>query len=141
MDASGAAGVKEKDCDVITHIHSTTIVVSDQEAALDFYVNTLGWEKGLDNIMGPEMRYLTVVPPGAVTHLVLGHASWFTGERESGRPGKQGIALIAPDIDATYETLKAKGVTFKSAPETMPWGAKATWFSDPDGNEFFLAND
>jgi catechol 2,3-dioxygenase-like lactoylglutathione lyase family enzyme len=29
---------------MISHIHSTTIVVADQDAALDFYVNTLGWE-------------------------------------------------------------------------------------------------
>ena len=126
---------------MITHIHSTTIIVADQDKALDFYVNTLGWEKAIDNAMGPETRFLTVVPPGAVTQLVLGHASWFTGEGAGDRPGKSGIALIADDIDATYEALKAKGVKFKGPVEAMPWGAKATWFYDPDGNEFFLTGE
>ncbi len=125
---------------MIEFIHSTTIEVADQDAALDFYVNTLGWEKALDNPMGPGMRFLTVVPPGAKTQLVLGHTSWFEGEFADRKPGKSGIALVASDIDATYETLKARGVNFKNPPEMMPWGAKATWFSDPNGNEFFIAN-
>ena len=40
---------------VISHIHSVTVVVSDQDKALDFYVNTLGWQVGMDNAM-PGMR-------------------------------------------------------------------------------------
>lgn len=124
---------------MITQIHSTTIAVSDQDAALDFYVNTLGWEKALDNPMGPEMRFLTVVPPGAATQLVLGHTSWFSDEYPA--PGKSGISLLTPDIDATYEVLTERGVKFKEPVATMPWGQKATWFYDIDGNEFFLAEE
>jgi catechol 2,3-dioxygenase-like lactoylglutathione lyase family enzyme len=123
---------------MISHIHSTTIVVADQDAALDFYVKTLGWEKGLDNSVGPEMRFLTVVPPGATTQLVLGLPGWLGGERSPG--GETGITLIAPDIDATYETLTQRGVKFKQPVTDMPWGSRATWFSDRDGNEFFLTN-
>jgi catechol 2,3-dioxygenase-like lactoylglutathione lyase family enzyme len=124
----------------ITHIHSTAIAVSDQNKALDCYVNTLGWEKAIDSPMGPDMRFLTVVPPGATTQLVLGHTSLFTGEHAGSLPGKSGISLIAPDIDETFKALKERGVNFKGPVETMPWGAKATWFYDPDGNEFFLVN-
>ena len=121
---------------MISHIHSTTIVVSDQDAALDFYVNTLGWEKAMDNQVGPDMRYLTVAPQGATTQLVLGLPSWFGGERQPG--GHTGIALISSDIDGDYELLTQRGVTFKEPVSVMPWGAKATWFYDPDGNEFYL---
>jgi catechol 2,3-dioxygenase-like lactoylglutathione lyase family enzyme len=124
---------KQKEKPVISHIHSTSVSVADQDAALDFYVNTLGWEKADDAMFGEGMRWLTVVPPGATTQLALAHESW------SGKPGGQtGISLVAPDIDATYEALSAKGVAFKGPVEVMPWGTKATWFSDPDGNEFFL---
>jgi catechol 2,3-dioxygenase-like lactoylglutathione lyase family enzyme len=122
---------------MISHIHSATVVVNDQDAALDFYVNTLGWEKGQDNPMGENMRWLTVVPPGAATQIVLAHTSW-GGEVKGGNTG---ISLVAPDIDATYATLLACGVTFKQPVEQMPWGAKATWFSDPDGNEFFVVSE
>ncbi len=45
---------------------------------------------------------------------------------------------MSPDIDATYETLTARGVAFKTPVAVMPWGTKATWFFDPDGNEFCL---
>lgn len=123
---------------MITHIHSATVAVADQDAALDFYVNTLGWEVGLDNPVGEGMRFLSVVPPGATTQLVLGHTSWYSEEYPA--PGKAGISLVAPDIDATYETLKERGVTFKGPVEEMPWGARAAWFYDLDGNEFFLSN-
>lgn len=125
---------------MISRIHSTSVVVADQDAALDFYVNTLGWEKAMDNPMGPEMRFLTVVPPGAETQLALAHASWFDVDSLPSK-GHTGISLVSPDIDATYETLKERGVTFKQPLEVMPWGAKATWFYDPDGNEFFLIEE
>ena len=41
------------------------------------------------------------------------------------------------DIQATYESLKDKGVEFEEEPKTMSWGAYAT-FRDTDGNEFLL---
>ena len=124
---------------MISHIHSTTVVVADQDAALDFYVNTLGWEKAMDAPIGPEMRWLTVVPPGATTQLALAHTSWAGEGKTPG--GHSGISLVTPDIDATYETLSAGGVRFKESVAVMPWGRKATWFYDLDGNEFFLAEE
>jgi catechol 2,3-dioxygenase-like lactoylglutathione lyase family enzyme len=124
---------------VITHIHSTTIVVSDQDKALDYYSNTLGCEKAIDNQMGPDMRFLTVVPRGSKTQLVLALASWAGENLKQG--GHTGITFVCDDIDATYDELSKKGVNFKEPVQTMPWGGKATWFYDPDGNEFFLSED
>jgi catechol 2,3-dioxygenase-like lactoylglutathione lyase family enzyme len=113
-------------------------MVSDQDKALDFYVNTLGWQKAMDNSMGEGMRWLTVAPPGATTQLVLSLPSWSGDPDATMQTGYCGISLVAPDIDAAYAELSAKGVNFKQPVEVMPWGQKATWFSDPDGNEFFL---
>lgn len=124
---------------MISHVHSASIVVADQEKALDFYVDTLGWEKAMDNQMGPEMRWLTVVPPGAATQLVLAHSSWAGDGKTPG--GNSGVTLVAPDIDAVYETLSARGVKFKEPVSVMPWGQKATWFYDVDDNEFFLVEE
>jgi hypothetical protein len=36
--------------------------------------------------------------------------------------------------------LSGRGVTFDGPPEQMPWGAKATWLNDPDGNSFFVTD-
>lgn len=127
---------------MISHVHSTTIPVADQDAALDFYVNTLGWERGLDTSVEEGMRFLTVVPPGGQTHLVLAHESWAGGETVSVTAGgNTGITLVSPDIDATYETLRARGVMFKEPVTATPWGTKSTWFSDLDGNVFFLVDE
>jgi len=89
--------------------------------------------------MGPEMRWLTVVPPGAKTQLVLGHPSWVGDGKTPG--GTVGISLVSPDLEATVATLTERGVKFKGPIEVMPWGGRATWFSDIDSNEFFLASE
>ncbi len=124
---------------MISHIHSTTVLVSDQDAALDFYVNTLGWEKALDVPMGENDRFVTVVPPGATTQLALAPTHWFGPDRKVG--GETGISVVTSDIDATYKTLTERGVMFKEPVAVMPWGKKATWFYDRDSNEFFLAEE
>ncbi|MGH2534671.1 MAG: VOC family protein [Thermomicrobiales bacterium] len=118
------------------HNHSTTIVVADQDAALDFYVNTLGWDVAMDAMVSKEIRFLAVMPPEADIQFVLAHPSWF-GPNDL--PAKEtGISLITPDIDATYDFLVERGVTFKQPVTDIPGGAKATWFNDLDGNEFIL---
>ena len=83
---------------MISRIQSATIVVSDQDAALDFYVNTLGWNKGLDANVSESMRFVTVVPPDGGAELALGLASWFDGES---MPKHTGITLMAHDVEAT----------------------------------------
>jgi len=118
---------------MITHTHSITINVRDLDEAVAFYVGVLGWEKRQDsNEAG--MRWLTVAPPGAQTAFALSvndspNVSFATG---------CGISLITDDIDGDVTAFEQKGVQVKAAPETMPWGDRATWFSDPFGNEFFL---
>lgn len=123
---------------MISRIHNTTVIVSDQDRALAFYVNTLGLEKISDVAMSAEMRWVTVRPVGTTTELALGVPGWFAGRTPG---GPTGISLVTPDIDATYAALTAKGVRFKGPVEMMPWGSKATWFSDPDGNELFLVEE
>jgi catechol 2,3-dioxygenase-like lactoylglutathione lyase family enzyme len=132
---------------VISYIHSTTIIVSDQERALDFYVNTLGWEKRIDAMMGDGYRFVTVAPVGGQAELALGPAHMFTLEpgagitRGRGMEGASGISFAVDDVDATYRTLVERGVQFTGPPERMPWGDKATWMMDPDGNRFFLTGN
>jgi catechol 2,3-dioxygenase-like lactoylglutathione lyase family enzyme len=129
---------------MISYIHSTTIIVSDQERALDFYINTLGWEKRIDAMMGDGYRFLTVAPTGGQAELALGPAQMFSIEpgagitRGRGMEGASGISFAVDDVDETYRTLSERGVRFTGPPEQMPWGDKATWLLDPDGNRFFF---
>ena len=132
---------------MITYIHSTTIIVSDQERALDFYVNTLGWEKRIDQVMGDGYRFLTVAPPGGQAELVLGPADVLGKEPGEGitagrgMENASGISFAVEDVSGTYQTLLERGVRFSGPPEQMPWGDRATWLIDPDGNRFFITGN
>lgn len=131
---------------MIAKIHSTAVVVSDQEAAFKFYTEVLGWEKRTEARMSEDYRFLTVAPPGAETELALepagvhgittGSSNIFPASPMS--PPAMGIALAVNDIEATYQTLVEKGVKFSGPLQDMPWGDKATWMFDSDGNAFFF---
>ncbi|MBM7789174.1 VOC family protein [Tenggerimyces flavus] len=125
---------------MITRIHSTTVLVSDQDKALAFYIDKLDWEKRADSPFGEDGagRWLTVAPEGAATELVLGTAAMYE-QTPTSAIVSSGISLTVEDLDATYATLTERGVAFEKPPETMPWGTRAAWLRDPDGNTFFLS--
>lgn len=126
---------------MISYIHSATVYVRDQDAALEFYVNRLEFEKRTDVPFGEESRWIEVAPPGRDTALAL------LRPEEMGRSSEEllgaftGISLVTEDIQATYERLIERGVEFTGPPQQMPWGSMATWINDPDGNRFFLTED
>lgn len=122
---------------MITHIHSATLMVEDQDVALDFYVEKLDWEKRAAAQYGDGARWIEVGPSGAVTTLALVRPN-DVGALPEKAGSYKGISLVTDDIDSTYRTLSDRGVKFVQPPEQMPWGARATWFEDPDGNLLFL---
>lgn len=112
------------------YVGTISVPVSDQDKALDFYVNVLGLEKTSDEPMSADERWLVVTPPGAQTGIMLGKAS------AAGRMGQfTGYIFHPDDITATCETLAARGVHFTAPLRVEPWG-KWAQFADPDGNEF-----
>src|SRR5712692_4093593 len=124
---------------MITTVHTTTVYVSDQDRALDFYVNKLGFETRSDQPLGPESRWIEVAPPGAQTTLLLYKPTpdapgAETYELAESRIGKNtGVLLTTDDINATYRELSSRGVQFPTPPEKQEWGWWAV-LSDPDGN-------
>lgn len=106
-----------------------SILVSDQERALDFYTNVIGLEKRYDIPTPDGPRFLTVGVKGQDFDLVL----W------PGTPAKAqlGSAVYTIEVEScrtAFETLEAKGVKF-DPPSVLefPWGYAAR-FHDPDGN-------
>jgi catechol 2,3-dioxygenase-like lactoylglutathione lyase family enzyme len=51
------------------------------------------------------------------------------------------LAVEVEDVDAAYETLKAKGVTFLRPPTDQPWGLRTAHFVDPEGNPWEIHHD
>src|SRR5215217_6191787 len=103
---------------MITKASTVGIYASDQDRALDFYVNVLGLEKRLDEPMGPEARWIDVAPADAETRLVL-----FTPSGLEDRIGTRGnMVFECDDIQVTYEELRGRGVEFTEEPSEQPWG-------------------
>lgn len=126
---------------MITHLHAATVVVTDQDKALEFYVGVLGWENPDDVPMGANMRWVTVRPKGAATHIALAMPGWFTKKPSLEVGIETGIAFSTTDMTKTYAELKKRGVNFKGEPTMQPWGKLGVWFLDPDKNEFFMAEE
>jgi lactoylglutathione lyase len=121
---------------MLRHLTHVTIYVKDQDAALAFYRDMLGFSVSSDEQFGPGMRWLTVRPPGGQTDFAL----WPEGNSPKGKQaagGWTGMVLKCDDLDGTYAELSAKGVNFPQPPKDVPWGRDAM-LCDPDGNEFNL---
>jgi predicted enzyme related to lactoylglutathione lyase len=130
------------------HIANTQVWVHNQDEALAFYTDKLGWEVRADVTM-PEMgdfRWLTVGPVGQEFSLVLMAVPGPPVMEDDTRKqvldlAAKGFAgtvfLSTDDVRSDYEQLKARGVEFSEEPEERPYGIDAG-FHDPSGNSFRL---
>jgi catechol 2,3-dioxygenase-like lactoylglutathione lyase family enzyme len=125
------------------HLSLVTVVVSDYDAAISFFVDLLGFDLVEDSPAltndGRPKRWVVVRPPGAATGLLLARAD---GEAQSAVVGSQaaervGFFLRTDDFDATYDRLVGAGVVFVSPPRTEPYGRVAV-FRDIAGNKWDL---
>ncbi|HEX2079707.1 MAG TPA: VOC family protein [Longimicrobium sp.] len=109
--------------------------VNDQDRALAFYTQKLGFTVATDQPMGPDARWIELRIPGAETALVV--VKPMMPEHHVG--GFMNMAFVADDVQKTYEELSARGVEFTQPPRTESWGTGAV-FKDPDGNLFALSS-
>jgi catechol 2,3-dioxygenase-like lactoylglutathione lyase family enzyme len=117
----------------ITGLITVGVPVADQERALDFYVNTLGFERRRDAPFGP-MRWIEVAPQSAAVSIAL--VATPTG---SGLGVDTGIRLASTDADADHAALLAAGVD--ADPEVIRMGDSIPpmfTFRDPDGNQLVV---
>lgn len=115
----------------------TSVLVDDQEKALQFYTSVLGFVKKRDIPMG-EHRWLTVVSKDRQDgpELVLEPMAFEPAQVYQNALFEAGIPLTAfqvDDVDAEYERLKGRGVDFSSAPTQMG-PTKLAVFDDTCGN-------
>ena len=109
----------------------SSVPVSDQDKARDFYVDALGFELVSDTEMGPGMRWVQVRPRGSVTSLTL--VTWFPTMPAG---SLKGTVLESDALESDIADLQGKGVKI-GAIETAPWGRFVT-FDDPAGNGIVL---
>jgi catechol 2,3-dioxygenase-like lactoylglutathione lyase family enzyme len=111
------------------------IPVRDQNKALAFYTDKLGFTVATDQPMPDGQRWLELKIPGAETRVSLftppGHEKLIGGFLN--------LSLWADDVEQTYETLRTKGVEFVAPPKKESWGTSVI-FMDPDGNQLHLGS-
>jgi len=132
---------------VIKKMSHTSVFVLNQEEALKFYRDQLGFQVHTDAMVGDDFRFLTLNvkdEPGFEIILMEPRA----GMLMDGETAAQLRAIIekgvlgagafhTDDCQATYEELKSRGVEFISAPAERPYGIEAV-FKDNSGNWFSL---
>jgi catechol 2,3-dioxygenase-like lactoylglutathione lyase family enzyme len=135
-----------------THLNQVGAVfvpVADQERALAFYLEKLGFEKRADFVYGGGIRWIEVAPPGAVNTIALVPP----GEGESGGGDAAYCAFATDDIEADHALLRERGVDVdaevaregNSRPglvaleATVPDPVPAQFFfRDTEGNRFLI---
>lgn len=119
---------------MITHLKFAGVPCRDQETALKFWTEKVGFHVLTDQPMG-DQRWIELGIGDAESRLVL-----FTPEGHEDRIGGFFNGSFAcDDVEATHRQLTARGVQFKSPPQKQPWGTYAI-FIDDEGNEFVLGS-
>jgi lactoylglutathione lyase len=119
----------------IADVRTIGINVADQEAAIDFFVDRLGFEKRLDAPISPTMRWIEVAPPGAATSLAL------NASEDSSTVGVDtGIRFTVPDAESERASMRDRGVTVGELLR-MEGVPPMFSFDDPDGNRFYIVEE
>jgi catechol 2,3-dioxygenase-like lactoylglutathione lyase family enzyme len=130
---------------MITNVSLISVWVTDQDEALAFYTDVLGFEKADDVQLGPDFRWLTVQHPDhpeLQLHLTtpgppLSDELVDAMRRAQAGGGMPGVGLTVDDCRKTYEDLKSKGVEFLQEPSERPYGVEAV-MRDNSGNWMVL---
>ena len=119
----------------ISKLSTVVIPVSDQDRAIEFYVDTLGFEKRTDTPFGNGYRWVEVAPADAVTTIAI-------VPPPPGKPTgnvETGIGLATGDIDADHADLKSRGVDVDAEVSRMGDPVPPLFFfRDPDGNTLMV---
>ena len=112
----------------INNLGVAMFTVADQDAAVAFYTEKLGFEVRTDSRFGDngEYRWVEVAPPGSTARLALNTPM-------GNQPGGSGIGVETPDVRGEHERLAGLGVDVDDLMEG-PGMPLLFMLRDPDGN-------
>jgi predicted enzyme related to lactoylglutathione lyase len=118
-------------------IKLTSLYVDDQDKALRFYTEVLGFAKKADFSRG-SFRWLTVASPeepeGAELQLALnGSPAAKAYQQALFQQGQPGAMFFTDDVKGDYERIKARGAEFTMPPTDVP-GSTIAMLNDTCGN-------
>ena len=119
---------------MIRGVKFVSIPVADQNRALAFYTDVLGFRILTDQPFNDKQRWIELGIPGSDTRVVLFQ---FGDNLKPG--GTLNLSLWSDDVEGTAGDLKAKGVEFVMEPKRMHYGVISI-FKDIDGNSIMLSS-
>lgn len=121
---------------MLKRIKFVGIPVSNQDRALDFWRDKMGFQVVTDQPMGPGRRWIEMRIPGTQTGIAL-----FTPPGHEDRIGTfTSLSFGCDDVERAHAELTLRGVEFEQPPKKESWGTSAI-FKDPDGNTFVLGSN
>jgi catechol 2,3-dioxygenase-like lactoylglutathione lyase family enzyme len=135
----------------ITQIATVFVPMSNQDRALEFYLDKLGFQKRVDFMYGGVHRWIEVAPPGSTNSIALVPP----GEGRSAAGDRTYCAFTTTDVESDHATLRARGVdvdakiarkgtarpglisTEVSVADPVP---PQFFFRDIDGNRFLIVD-
>jgi lactoylglutathione lyase len=119
----------------ITDVRTIGINVKNQDDAIAFYVETLGFEKRLDAPISSTMRWIEVAPPGASTSIAINAA-----ETPTASPTDTGVRFAVPDASVEHDAMRERGIAVGELLRRD--GVPPMFiFDDPDGNRFYIVEE
>jgi len=120
---------------MIKRIKFLGIPVRDQDRALKFYTEKLGFRVLTDQPFSDTQRWIELSIPGAETGITL-----FTPDGHQDRVGTfVNTSWEVDNIEKTYRELSDKGVEFDGPPQKQPWGTFVR-MKDSEGNQILLSS-
>lgn len=120
---------------MISHVKFVSIPTADQNRALAFWTERVGFRLLTDQPFDDRQRWIELRIASSDTRVVL-----FLFDDEGLKPGAPFNGAFACDnVEQTYREMTERGVEFMAPPTKQPWGTFAT-FKDPDGNQFVLSS-
>ena len=119
---------------MIRGVKFASVPVTDQERALAFYTEKLGFRVVTDQPFDDKQRWIELGIPGTDTRIVLFQMG------DALKPGNMmNVSFWSDDVEATARDLKSKGVEFVMEPQKEEYGMISI-FKDQDGNSFCLGS-
>ena len=118
----------------ITSVRTVGVPVADQDRALAFFTDTLGFEVRLDAPISETVRWIEVVPPQSATSIAL------VAARDETNGVDTGVRFSVPDAQEAHESMTTRGI---QVDEVLRWDGMPPMYTfvDPDGNRFYVVED
>ncbi len=120
---------------MIHAIEHIAIFSADSKALAQWYCDTLGFEMALAS--EENRTYFVKLPGGGMFEILPANAKP-RPDNVMDDAGLRHIALAVDDFEATYQALKARGITYAGPVRESFGGSKLVFFTDPDGNLLHL---